>query len=556
MVFLLELGLALLLAAALGLLAHRFRQPLVLAYIAAGIILGPAVLNEISSPEFLDTFARLGVAFLLFLVGMSLKPSAMKEMGRSAFLAGAGQVIITLILGFLLALSLGFPSIQALYLALAFSFSSTIIVVKLLADRGELAHLSSRLVIGVLIVQDIVALGALILLNNISGPLTAPFIVAVLIKAAIVGGIAVAIYKFVARRAFAALSSSQELLLLTAVTWCFLMMGIAFAFGFSIEIGALLAGLALSSIPFTSEIESKVKPLRDFFLIIFFIFLGTRMGAPVGMILPFIAFSVFVIAIKPLVVLVLLGLLRYRKRTSFLAASALGQTSEFSLIIATLGLSLGHLTPEVVTLLAGVSLLSFATSTYSIHHSARLFSVLSRYLTPFERRHTRESLLPVLRHVDTVLLGCHTMGYSILHHLKGKVLVIDFNPSVVSFLSAKKIPALLADALEPDTLRHLRAIHPKIIVSTLPLPEHNHLLLRQLSATNAKLILTAGTAEEAAALYKKGADFVLVPHLLGGKKASQILEEFLNRPASLRSHKSRHGRELNVFLHFLNTLRQ
>ncbi len=220
MAFLLELGFVLVLAAVLSLLAHRFRQPLVLAYILTGVIVGPAVLNAITSAEFLDTFATLGVAFLLFLVGINLKPSALKEMGRSAFLAGIGQVILTVFFGFLLSAALGFAFLPALYIALALSFSSTIIVVKLLADRHELTSLSSRLTIGILLVQDVVALGALIALNNAGSALSLPFILSLAVKILVVGGIAYAVHRFCARKAFSFLSSSQELLLLVAVAWC------------------------------------------------------------------------------------------------------------------------------------------------------------------------------------------------------------------------------------------------------------------------------------------------------------------------------------------------
>lgn len=549
-----ELGIIILIATGLGFIAKLFKQPLILAYIITGIIVGPFALNIIASYDLVYTFSQLGAAFLLFLVGLHLSSKVMHEVGKISIITGVGQVLFTSLIGYILALAFGFAHIEALYIAIALTFSSTIIIVKLLSDKNDLDTLYGKISIGFLLVQDFIAIGILILLSSLGPAVTLDrLIYTTLVKAGILFAITLAFGKFIFPRLFEKIARTQELLFMSGVAWLLSLASFSYFFGFSIEIGAFLAGVSLASTPYSYDLGNKVKPLRDFFLVMFFVFLGTQMiFSSSQLLIPAVFFSVFVLIGNPLIVLILMGLMGYKKRTGFLAGLTVAQISEFSLVLMAMGLTLGHVTSSAVSMVTIVGIVTITASTYMIHHGHRLYEMLSGILSVFERRYLREHYY--FKHhkkYDFILIGHHRMGYSIMKGLqKYNTLVVDFNPTIIRNLINKGIPALYGDITDSEIVESIRAFDPKLIISTVPTFEENMLLINAFknSGDDRVLFVTANYVKDALDLYKSGADYVIFPQVLGGEKASTLIEEFNKKDfKDIKEERENHIGELMTF---------
>ena len=272
----LQISILLGITVSIAFIVRLLRQPLMIAYIVAGIIAGPVFLNVIhgDSSSF-QAFAELGVVLLLFLVGLSLDFKYIRRVGKVAVVAGVGQVLFTGVIGWLLLTALGLGTFEALYLSIAITFSSTIIIIKLLSDKQDLESVYGRFTVGLLLVQDVIAITVMILFKTFfSGNGTWGALSIFLLK----GGVLVAVIYFLARVLLPPLlnkvANSGEFLFLFTIAWCFGISSLVYWFGFSLEIGAVMAGISLGSSKYSLEIGSKIRPLRDFFIVLFFIILG------------------------------------------------------------------------------------------------------------------------------------------------------------------------------------------------------------------------------------------------------------------------------------------
>jgi len=546
----------------LGLLAKLLKQPLVLAYIVAGIVLGPSLLNFINPEGSIIVFSQIGVAFLLFLVGLSMSTRVFREVGKVSLITGLAQVTFTTIFGFFISRFLGFSIIESLYIAIALTFSSTIIIVKLLSDKNDLDTLYGKISIGFLIIQDFIAIAFIVIITGLSSGLTlGNFVVETVLKLAVLLAVPFLFNRYFLNYAFEKISKNHELLFLSGISWCFVMAAFSYFLGFSIEIGAFLAGISLASIPHNYEIVNKIKPLRDFFLILFFVILGSQIiiSGVTDILFPALIFSLFVLIGNPMIVLVLMGLLGYRKRTSFLSGLTVAQISEFSLILLALGVSIGAIQQKIVSLGILVGIITIATSSYLILHGEKIFSRLSRPLSIFERKKLKEKIdyFYHQKRYEIVLVGYHEMGHHIMKNLKAqkeKTLVIDFNPSIISYLSSKKVPCLYGDISDPDTIEKVKSFSPHLVISTTPTFEENINLIRELKSRKRTIFVTTKEAADAADLYKAGADYVMVPHMLGGEKASILLEDFFRRDfADIAKLRSSHQKDIKDFIRWMKT---
>ncbi len=547
-----ELGIIILLATVLGFVAKLFRQPLILAYIITGIIAGPFALDLIDSYEMVSTFSQLGAAFLLFLVGLHLSSKVMREVGKISVITGVGQVLFTSLVGFGIATLFGFPVLEALYISIALTFSSTIIIVKLLSDKNDLDTLYGKISIGFLLVQDFIAIGILILLSGIGPYVTLDkLIYSTLVKAGIMFAITLLFGKFIFPRLFEKIARTQELLFMSGIAWLMALASFSYFFGFSIEIGAFLAGISLASTPYSYDLGNKIKPLRDFFLVMFFVFLGTQMMfTTTSLLVPAAVFSLFVLIGNPLIVLILMGLMGYKKRTGFLSGLTVAQISEFSLVLMAMGLALGHVSGAAVSMVTIVGIVTITASTYMIHHGNRLYERFSNILSIFERRYLSEKYdYKHSRKYDYVLIGHHRMGYSIMKELnKEKTLVVDFNPTTIKNLIKRGIPCLYGDVTDREITDSIYRFQPKLIISTVPTFEENMLIINAFKATDAGVFVTANYVKDALDLYKAGADYVIFPQVLGGEKAGVLIEEFNKRDfKDIANERNRHIRELKDF---------
>lgn len=527
---------------------RSFNQPIIIGYILAGIIISPFILESGASTEIINIFSELGIAFLLFIVGLHLNPKVIKEVGSAALAIGFIQILLTFIISFVISFYLlGFNIVTSAYIGIALSFSSTIIIMKLLSDKRQLDSLYGKISIGVLIIQDLAAIAVLMFVSSLSsGSSFSSFAVqgflsgsALLFFLFLIGFLVLpGITKTVAK--------SQELLFLFSICWCFVVAALFSYFGFSIEIGALVAGVVLSVSPYSTEISSKIRPLRDFFLIIFFIILGLNIeiSSLSSVITDALILSFVALFFKPLILISLMAIFGYTKRTNFLVGTTLAQISEFSLIVLTLGMSLGHISQQVLATLTLTGLITITFSTYMIIYSNEFYNKVSRFLTFFERRKVRKQR-KVKSSYQAILFGYNRIGFSILKSLKKmkkSYLVVDFNPDTIATLQKFRIPALYGDTYDPELLEELPLDKVELVVSTIPDFETNFLLIETVRLANPKAIVIARahTIQDALDLYKKGASYVLTPHFLGGEFIANMIKKDKISTENYKKEKEKH----------------
>lgn len=542
-----QISLIILIVLAASLVMRMLRQPLIIGYIISGIIAGPFFLGILPGIDAVGVFSEFGIAFLLFIVGLHLSPRVIKEVGKISLITGLGQIFFTTLLGYFIAILLGFSPLTSIYLAIAVSFSSTIIIMKLLSDKGDLYSLYGKISIGFLLVQDLVAIIVLIIVSSISsGGNIASQIVLTLLKGLVILFVLVPVSIFILPKFQSFFGKSQEFLFVFSIAWGLGLASLFFYAGLSIEVGALIAGILLSMSSYSLEISSRLKPLRDFFLISFFLLLGAQMtvGNLNEIILPAVLFSLLILIGNPLIVMTLMGLEGYTKKTNFLAGLTVAQISEFSLILIALGVKVGHLSPETLSLMTLIGLITIAGCTYMIIYSGSIYQHTSKYLGIFERKKLKKGNLKA-RDVNAVLFGYNRIGFSILGSLKKikkNYLVVDYNPDVISDLNKLGIHSLYGDADDESLLNELPLEKIEIAVSTIPDFETNSLIIEGIRAVNKKAIIIARahTIENALELYKKGANYVLTPHFLGGEYVSDMIREIKTDKEAYAVEKEKH----------------
>lgn len=508
-------------AAVAGLLADRLRQPLIVAFIGVGILVGPVGTGWIEGGDDVDLLARLGIAILLFLVGLRLDLHLVRTTGPVALATGLGQVLFTSAIGFAIARALGMDTTTALYVAVALTFSSTIIIVKLLSDKRELEELHGRIAIGFLIVQDIVVVLVLIVLTAIgergTGAVGAD-VLAVLGKGALLlAGVAL-LMRFAIPRLLQLAARSQELLLMVAVAWLAFVAATTDWLGFSTEVGAFLAGFAVASTPHRDAVAARLVSLRDFLLLFFFLDLGARLEFTdaARQLLDAGVLSAFVLVGNPLIVLVIMGLMRYPTKVGFLAGLTVAQISEFSLVLVSLGLALGHLDQAAVSLVTVVGLVTIGLSTYLILHSHAIYERLAPVLEHLPRRRPTRTSTPLPHaHADVIVFGLGRFGREAVRHLDEAgydVLAVDFDPHAVAEVSTH-VPTMLGDAEDVHLLEALPLARTPVVVSTLAAPSSSLALLHGLRAHRypGRVVATAHRHRDAAILEAAGVDAVLNP---------------------------------------------
>ena len=542
-------------AAFLTIIARIIKQPPIIAYLIAGILVGPAFFGLIgpnaADPEIIQIFGRIGVALLLFIVGLSLDFRVLKEVGKVATLAGTGEVLVTATAGFLISLALGFSFTPALYLAAAIAFSSTVLVVKILSDKKELNKLHGRIALGILIIEDFIAALVLMIIPIIkSGNLE--FILAGLIK---IIGIIIAVFllsTFVLNRFLNFLARSPETLFLFSISWALLLAAAFNYLGLSLEIGALIVGMAFASSKYTLDLSGKIKPLRDFFVVLLFVFFGSQLVGPLNsdLIINSLIFSTFILIGKPIIVMTFTSLFGYKKRTSFLVGSSLAQISEFSLILVLLGFNLGYIDQNIMNLAILTSVITIGISSYTIHHSHTIFDKLSKMLNIFERkRGVNEKEMKKKKSYRIILFGYHRLGYKILQTIKKmKVpfLVVDHNPKVILALGKEGIDCVYGDAGDKDFLEEIDLDKAELIISTIPEEQISLTILEKLKEIDSKasFIGTADQPRSALDLYNEGADYVILPHHLGGQYVSEMMEKIKINKGKYRNTGKQHQKEL------------
>jgi Kef-type K+ transport system membrane component KefB/voltage-gated potassium channel Kch len=546
-----ELSLVIVMVAVVSLVMRLLRQPLILGYIITGIIVGPSALHLIHSKEAFDGFSAIGIALLLFIIGIGMNVNIISRVGTSIFMT-AGALLATIgTLGFVISsLFFGFNTHEALIIGLSLFFSSTIIIVKVLADKKEQNRLHGQIAIGVILLDDIVATLALLFIAAGKDQTVGLSELGLLFgKGLLLIGFLVLSARWLLPRITRTIASNQESLFLFAIAWGF---GIASLFeysGFSIEVGSLFAGVSLAGLPYAQEIEARLKPLRDFFVVLFFITLGESLniGGLGTALVPALVLSFVVIVLKPTAVTTTLGLLGYPKRVAFKAGINLSQISEFSIVLVVVAASSGLVDKELSAIITLVAMITITTSTYLMKYDDELFVRFDRlnlFAGLFERERTRRE--PKRRTAyQLILFGYHRGGHEFIHtfqQLKRPYLVVDYDPSVIELLQHGQIPCQYGDATDAELLEEIGISHARLIVSTMTDFEANQELVRHINFYNPDSIVVcnASSYEEALQLYELGCSYVLIPHFAGSERLSSLIQRNGIDRAHFDRYRARH----------------
>ncbi len=549
-----ELTLLLLLTTGVSFVVKFLKQPLVVGYIFAGILAGPMVFNVLHSQEIIEVFSKIGITVLLFIVGLHLSPQVLKEVGSSSLWTGIGQVLSTSLIGFGISLFLGLPQTAALYVAIALTFSSTIIILKLLSDKGEVQTLYGRIAIGMLVVQDVIATLVLIFVSSFSqhsNDSLVSVIGVVLLKGALVTVLLFILMRWILPGILRIASSNQELLFIFSLTWGLAIAALFFSIGLTTEIGALLAGVSLSATQYAEEMSSKLKPLRDFFIVLFFVLLGSHieLGSIAALLPSVLVLSAFVLIGNPIIVVVIMNLLGFHKKTGFMTGLTVAQISEFSLILATLGFQVGHLSKDILTLVTLVGLITISLSTYLILYSDKIYPKVQKFLEYFELKKNDEDKEKHRHLPQVILFGFDKTGTQFIHFFEKmgySIGVVDFNPTISTDLQQKGILSFYGDAGNVEFLETLPLDRTQLIITTLPSLEANVTLAKTLTKKKPSLIVSAfsHSASDAQALYEAGVHYVVVPHHQAAAHLASLISRVGFKKTAYKQKQEQHKKQL------------
>jgi len=542
-----EIALLVLLAAGLGFIGLIMRQPLIVAFIALGVLAGPDALGLVDSTEFIETLSKISIAVLLFLVGLKLDLTLVRSLGKVALATGLGQVGFTSLFGFLICLAMGISPLVSLYIAVALTFSSTIIIVKLLSDKHEIDALHGKIALGFLIVQDIFVVLAMVVLSAVGVGAAGEGgaigdILWLLAGGLLTIGFVVIFIRYLAEPLLSHIARSPELLVIFAVGWAAGLAALGDVVGFGKELGGLLAGVSLASTQYREAIGSRLASLRDFLLLFFFIDLGagldlSTLGAQIW---PALILSLFVLIGNPLIVLAIMGYMGYRKRTGFLAGLTVAQISEFSLIFMAMGVSIGHVGEDSMGLVTLVGLVTIALSVYMITFSHQLYARLEPLLGWAERRdpfRETQDEGQARADYDYIIFGLGRYGCRIGNALRKKgynVLGVDFDPEALAGWRAMGMDAHFGDATDPEFTAHLPLSNVKAVVGAvsrarlaLTQSEPQMAMVHGLRAANyqGRIVVSVNNDAEAAVLRREGATDILNPFEDAASYAIALLEK-------------------------------
>lgn len=545
-----SIGIAIVAATVMAFIGHHLRQPVLLAYLVAGVIIGPKIgFGFIKNVEDIEIISHFGLLLLLFLIGLEIDIKKLRESGKSLIIGGITQFPINTVICIVFFLLLGYHIVPGkfdlFYLAACLAMSSTAIVVKLLYSKFELDTLAGRISLGILVFQDLWAIILLGIQPNLNHP---SFITILLsfVKGILLVIVALMISKYILPRLFKSIAKLPELMLVSSLAWCFIVCAGAALIDLSVETGALIAGIAISTFPYNLDVIAKVVNIRDFFITLFFVSLGMQIPNPLDnlSILSMAAIaSGFLIVSRFLAVFPVLYSLKNGIRISLLTSINLGQISEFSLVIASLGVSLGHISGITLSIIVFVFVITSVLSTYMIKYNDRLQKRIGSWLKKLKLKEidTIESNEDDDKDKEIALLGFYRTASSILNdimhlnieegrNLKQKLVVVDFNPEIHTALNTMGIKVVYGDISHMDTLHHAGLHNVKIIISTIPdtilVGTNNLKIISHMKeiAPTAFIIVTAENVENALKMYDAGADYVFLPRILASQRVLEVLK--------------------------------
>lgn len=536
-----DLGFIIFLSAVLAYVARFLKQPLIIAYVLTGLILGPMGLGFITNTQEIQMLSELGIVFLLFSVGLEIDFRRFKHVGFAAFAGGVVQVALTFILGFAAAMAFGLDCILAVYMGLLLSFSSTMIVAKILSDKDELNTLHGRIMLGILLFQDIIAVVCLPLLKNMSLLVSMDFVSSIILRGLGLFAIAIILNKFFFPRILDYAAQRRDILFLTAVANCFFFIGASYILGFSLAIGGFIAGLSMANFPYNIEIVGEIHALRDFFSIVFFSSLGMQLNFWIieSMFPLFLTLLLLVMIAKPVILSLIYLFMGYGGRTSSYVGVTMGQASEFMFIIAAAMYTVGNITHEIYSLILSIVVISIVVTPYLSGGRDFFYEIFAKMDVRRIRHVIHPKSIAVLENPPekvlenhTVLFGAHRMGEKIVQYLKDrgeKFVVVERDPEIVKSMARKGIYIRYGDAGNEDILKKIFLTKAKLVIITLPYADAASFVIKKTKRFNekAKIIARAHTEFDAERLYKAGADIVIIPEFVSAEKIVRKVEHFL-----------------------------
>jgi Kef-type K+ transport system membrane component KefB len=537
-----DIGFIIIFSAILAYLARFLRQPAIVAYVAAGILIGPVGLGLITNFEEISLLSELGIVFLLFSVGLEIDFRKFKNVGLAALGGGALQIIVTFLMGFAIAFAFGLSGVIGVYLGLLLALSSTMIVTKIMVDKDELNTLHGRIMLGILLLQDILAVVALPLLSNMGMLVTFDFVASIVLRGIGLFAIAILMNKFFFPMILDYAAERHEILFVTAIGNCFFFIGASYVLGFSIAIGGFIAGLSMANFPYNIEIAGETHALRDFFAIIFFSTLGMQLNFWViqSMFPLFVTLLLFIVIVKPLILALIYLFMGYGGRTSNSIGVGLGQGSEFMFIIAAEMFLVGNITHEFYSLLLSLVVISIVANPYFMRGRNLIYRTFSRmrveriaHLIHPRSIHEIEYFPQKELKNHVIVFGADRMGGRIVKYLKNKgenFLVAEKNPEIVKNLSGMGVYTVYGDADNEEILKKIAVSKARLIILTIPYADLSSFVIRKAKRfnKNVKIFARAHSEMDAERLYMAGADVVIVPEFVSAEKIIKKVEHFLH----------------------------
>jgi Kef-type K+ transport system membrane component KefB len=531
---LIDLGFIVIVAAVFAFAGKLVRMPTIVCYILAGVVLGPTF-HLVELDHSLGLISELGIALLLFLVGLELSLEKIKDLGRVALILGSSQVLLTAISGYLLAQFMGFGVLKSLFLGAAVTFSSTVVVIKLLDQKGVMRQLYARISIALFLAQDIIVIAALTLLSSLDGAESVAPMTMLRNLGQAFGGMAVLLAsvlvaaRYLLPRPFAWAVRSPDTVFIWALCWCFVIVLLAHQFHLSVEIGAFLAGIAIAQLPIHEDLHRRLHPLMTFFIAIFLVTLGIKMDlSNLASILPFaVGLSAFVLLVKPFFVFSILSFMRYSEYTAFQAAVATAQVSEFAFILLAMGAAKGLIGSNIIALGGLVGLLTIACSAYLVQYSEPLYQHVHTWklLRLFKIKRNADPEVPTNCVGHIVVIGMNTLGREIVHRLvkNGKrVLAIDTDPEKLKGL--EPADTLIGNIEYQSVIEEIGLREAQIVISALQIESVNQLLAYRCRSLNVPCVIHAFNMSVVDNLIDLDVAYLLVPPVDGIAEQHKLME--------------------------------
>ena len=525
--------LALLIGAAtvLGILAQKTKQPKVIAYIVAGLLMGPVGLNVVSEGEMISLFSELGLVFLLFLIGLEIDIDEVRTVLGSTIGIAVIQMFLTFIVGLLTGLGLGFDPVTSVFIGAAVMFSSTALVVKILTEMDEATTLPGRLDVGVLLVQDVAVVIILALMTvDFSTPAQALLkLLEIFLMISVVGVLSLASSRYLFSKVLKEISDNPIAFFTHGVAWAFLFITLAEHLNLSLEIGAFLAGLGLAQIPYSRELQERVRPLTDLFMAIFFMNFGISMvgGSLQDYFFKALIASIILITAKSAIFFLTIDRFKFTPETSFRASINMGQISEFGLILTSLAVTEGYVASEVSGFISLVAIITMGSSTYLMRYKDRLQESVDRLLQFFRSENKQDVDVSTLKD-HAVIIGYDEISRRVCDKLNEEhdVLVIDHDPSNTDKLAESPYEYIYGDFKHGEIRKGANIEEASYIISFSSEREVNNLILEE-RLEDTVVITKSDGFEQASEYYDLGADYVIIENLLAGNRVGEFLELYL-----------------------------